>query len=231
MSKLMPKLKTKKFGIIYKAISPSGKVYIGQTIQNLSARKYYHYRVANYNGRHLYNLKIYRAIRKYGKQIIWSVEHDNIPVNKLDEVEINTIKKYDSYNNGYNGTLGGYGRAGNPLSEESRKKLSLKYCGSGNPFYNKKHSEETRNKMSKSSKGQKAWNKGIKHNTISKKKMSVAQKNIAEQKGKLTWRQVRAIRKKYNSGKYTYSELANEYSITKSNVGHIIRKRIWVEDD
>jgi len=218
-----------KVGIIYKVTSPGGKVYIGQTIQTLSARKWYHYRIAKIKGHRLYDTKIYRAIRKYGNKLVWSIECDNVPVDNLDDMEIKAISKYDSYKCGYNATTGGYGRAGNPLGEKSRKKLSKKYTGDGNPFYGKAHSDETKRKMSESSKGQVAWNKNVPHTESAREKMSASQRSIAEQKGKLTWRQVRAMRKEYASGKYTYEKLARKYNITKGNVGHIIKKRIWAE--
>jgi hypothetical protein len=58
--------KKAQFGIIYKAVSLSGKVYIGQTIQKLNARKWYHFRIAHDKSKTLYNTKFSRAIRKYG---------------------------------------------------------------------------------------------------------------------------------------------------------------------
>tara|TARA_Y100000780_G_scaffold132785_1_gene119551 strand:- start:274 stop:477 length:204 start_codon:yes stop_codon:yes gene_type:complete len=45
-------------------------------------------------------------------------------------------------------------------SEETRRKLSEAGKGEKNPFYGKSHSEESKEKMSKSSKGRIPWNKG-----------------------------------------------------------------------
>jgi len=175
----------------------------------------------------LYDVKFYRAIRKYKDNLIWEILYRDIPLEKLDSLETKLIKKFDSYSNGYNATTGGYGRAGNPLSKRARTKLSKKYTASGNPFYGKRHSEETKLKMSMSSKGQKAWNKGIGHTKKSKAKMSYSQRLIAEKKGKLSWKMVREIRSSYKSGKYSYDDISIMYGITKGNVGHIINYRIW----
>jgi group I intron endonuclease len=46
-----------------------------------------------------------------------------------------------------NSTDGGEGNNNQFFSEETRKKLSEKFSGDGNPFFNKKHSEETKEKM------------------------------------------------------------------------------------
>lgn len=55
------------------------------------------------------------------------------------------IRKFDSYNNGYNSTLGGHSKRGYTFSEEFKEKCR-----------NRKHSLETRRKMSISAKGRKA---------------------------------------------------------------------------
>lgn len=219
-----------KVGLIYKVTSPSGKIYIGQTIQRLSSRKWFHYSVARNKKSKGYCSRFSRAIRKYGNDLIWEVLIDNVPSDHLDRLERETIKKYNSYYGGYNCTEGGYGRSGNPLPEESRKKLSNKYKDKGNPFYGKQHTVETKLKMSESSKGQKAWNKGIPHTKESREKMSKSQKDLAESKGKLNWNIVREIRAKYSTGEYSYKHLAQKYGVTKGNIGHIIKERIWIDE-
>jgi len=44
---------------------------------------------------------------------------------------------------------------------------------------------------------------------------------------KLTETQVREIRKKYQEGTFTYTQLATEYSICRQNISRIIRRIIW----
>ena len=113
-------------GTIYKLTSPSGKSYIGQTT-NLKDGKRCFYNPNKYYSGH----KLDNAVKKYGIEnfkyeiVIQIVESDKFKLRKkLDELEIYYIEKYDSYNNGYNMTLGGSGSKGCFQTEESRKKIS-----------------------------------------------------------------------------------------------------------
>lgn len=83
----------------------NNKVYIGQTIQTLKKR---------FNGHCCYsktdrsiNMYIKRAIHKYGKQHFEIQLLEECPIEQLNDREIYWINYYDSYNNGYNLTLGG----------------------------------------------------------------------------------------------------------------------------
>ena len=60
-------------GIIYKITSPSGKVYIGQTVKTLHKRKLRHTNTANNPNDKRYDTKIARAVRKYGNLLIWEI--------------------------------------------------------------------------------------------------------------------------------------------------------------
>lgn len=105
-------------GIIYRYTSPSGKCYIGQTI-NEHTRKYQHkYHAFNETCKD-YDKPFYRAIRKYGwdsfeYEILNTVVVDTVEelVDKLDTLEVYYIGIYDSYNNGYNSTIGGHSLRG-----------------------------------------------------------------------------------------------------------------------
>lgn len=131
-------------GIIYKAISPSGKIYIGQTSQKFIKRKRDHLNKANNPNSKEYNNKFANAIRKYGEQLIWEVVIENISTyEELNNLEIALIKQYDSMNNGYNSTAGG---KNGPLSPDVIKKLS----GENNHNYGKHMPKKVRVKVSKS---------------------------------------------------------------------------------
>lgn len=128
-----------KFGLIYRAISPSGKFYIGQTICSLGKRKKQHKRdsikISN---------KFYFAIKKYGfDNFIWETLYEQIPLKYLNIMETWMIASYDSYAHGYNSTPGGVGL--HVRSTETRIKLSEARLG-------KTHSKETKRKISNTKK-------------------------------------------------------------------------------
>lgn len=96
-------------GYIYSIINKvNGKRYIGKTI-NLDHRIYCHFNDLRKNEHHSHKLQ--RAFNKYGEEnFIVEVKEYNVPLETdLYQLEIDTIKKYDSYYNGYNETLGGEG--------------------------------------------------------------------------------------------------------------------------
>lgn len=93
-------------GFIYKITNNvNGKVYIGQTIQTIKERFYQH--CATKCSDSVLNMAIHRAIKKYGKfnftiEVIEEVDKDS-----LNDREKFWIEYYNSYNNGYNSTIGG----------------------------------------------------------------------------------------------------------------------------
>lgn len=95
-----------KFGKIYLITNDVNlKVYVGQTIQTLNKR---------FNGHCCYsksdrsiNMYIKRAIHKYGRDKFHIQLIEECPVNILNEREKYWINFYNSYNTGYNLTLGG----------------------------------------------------------------------------------------------------------------------------
>ena len=109
--------------IIYKATSPSGKVYIGKTIKTLEQRRYEHIYHANILNK---QWAFSRAIRKYGEENIkfetigevWGSE-------KANSIETMYIQQYrcNEPEYGYNLTGGGDGRTWlNEESENNRRK-------------------------------------------------------------------------------------------------------------
>ena len=127
-------------GYVYKFTSPSGKSYIGIT-NNLRRRIAEHKRLSKTLKKAFYN-----AINKYGFdnftfEILeeYNIKDKDKLLSKLNEMEMYYIDKYDTFKNGYNSTLGGDGTKG--------------MSGELNPFYNKKHTEEAKKKMSEKHKG------------------------------------------------------------------------------
>jgi len=109
--------------LIYKIENQvNGKVYIGQTTQPLSHRKSEHFSRLKENKR---QHKLYQAMRKYGKSNFLFSEIANVlNVEDLDRVEIDLIEQHNSFNRGYNATIGG-----NTLSQETKDKLSAMFKG------------------------------------------------------------------------------------------------------
>lgn len=126
----------------------NGKKYVGQTVNKLEVRFQEHCR-KNVGA-------IGKAIKKYGK--------DNFNIEVIDSAllidDLNAKEDYwvKSLNtlvpNGYNLCYGGGNTLGYRHREESRRMMSLtkrlsdKMKGKNNHFYGKKHTEETRQKMS-----------------------------------------------------------------------------------
>lgn len=136
-----------------------------------------------------HNPHFFNAILKYG----WdNFEHiilyDNLSKEEAVDKEIELISYYKNLNISYNITDGGDGHNGQPVSEETRNKISVSLKKTNPTPWNKGktgvYSEETRKKISESQKGRIAHNKGKKMGPMSeehKKKISEANK------GKNTW--------------------------------------------
>lgn len=133
--------------IIYKTKNTiNGKFYVGKDTKNNP----------DYYGS---GLILNKAIKKYGKEnFIKEVLEFCSTKEELNEREIFWINELSATTLGYNIALGGAGGdtlTMNPNLEEIRKK----FIGEKNHYFNKKHSEETKIKISKSQTGRKAWNK------------------------------------------------------------------------
>lgn len=166
---------------IYKITSPTGRVYIGQSIDIEKRRQ--KYILLNCKGQ----TRLYASIQKHS-----FIEHTFEVVEECTVKELNTRERYwqETYN--VLGELGlncrltntsdrsGYlsentklkisnSNKGKTFSEESRKKMSESQTG-------KQLSEKTRKKMSETRKGKPGHSlrKGKKHSEESKNKMSIS---------------------------------------------------------
>lgn len=114
------------YGIIYKITNNiNGKVYIGQTIKErgfldryphkgVGIERVYKHHKKNKNRNDGYNIHLFNAIEKYGFDAFTVDEVFDIAFNKdeLNDKEKYYIEYFDSFNNGYNQTLGGEGTSG-----------------------------------------------------------------------------------------------------------------------
>lgn len=141
-----------KYGVIYKATNTvNGKVYVGQTVREFGVRKKAH--ISRAFGSKP-EVAFHFALKKYGKgSFVWNVIEECETKDELDEMEYHYIMQYDSYKKGYNRTLGGQKVCGIVMSDETKKKMSIrmkgKFVGEKNPFYGKKHTLEAKIKISK----------------------------------------------------------------------------------
>ena len=177
-------------GIIYKYTSPSGKVYIGQTLDEARRRSEFLDLDVRYAGK-----RIDLARQKYGPEnfkyeILEAKEYENLSdaLQDLNLLESYYIGKYDSYKNGYNMTYGGEGVRGIVFSEETRNKISntLKqyYSDKSNPFKGRMHTQETKDKLSKIAKERsyspfkgKHWDEENRKRLSERGKLNVGEKN------------------------------------------------------
>lgn len=111
---------------LYQHIFPNGKSYIGITSKENPYDRF------GTNGRE-YGNYIGNAIKKYGWE---NIEHKilltNLTQDEANKLEKEYIKKFNTqYPNGYNITEGGEGRAGyhNPHSEQTKQKISKTKTG------------------------------------------------------------------------------------------------------
>lgn len=124
------------------------KYYIGQTTKKPSHR-------AGHNGKDYLQstTKFAKAIKKWGWDAFELIVLEDYIESKeeLNRLETHYINLYDSYNNGYNCTMGGDGLY-NP-SEETRRKMSEAKKGKSPHNKGKKMSNDFREKCSKAKKG------------------------------------------------------------------------------
>lgn len=111
--------------VIYRATNNiTGKIYIGYD-PNWPKRQIAHKTKAK-NGSKLY---FHNAIRKYGwDNFAWDILMENGTLQ--DEMKL--IEQYDSFNNGYNLTIGGEGASGYRHSEETKKIIGAHSKGNKN---------------------------------------------------------------------------------------------------
>lgn len=99
-------------GCIYKITNLlNNKSYIGKTSFSLDVRWNKHLQSYNNSNSHCYNYYLYRAMRKHGIsnfniELLEEISNDSL----LNEREQYWIKFYDTFQNGYNMTLGGEGQ-------------------------------------------------------------------------------------------------------------------------
>ena len=132
----------------------NGKQYVGQTVRSLEERYSEHCRKLN--------TVVGKAIKKYGKENFdIEILDSSLIIDDLNDKETYWIKEKNTMiPNGYNLCYGGNNTLGYTHKIESKLKMSTtkkrlgNMVGEKNHFYGKKHTAETRRKMSD------AWTSG-----------------------------------------------------------------------
>jgi group I intron endonuclease len=118
----------------------NNKKYVGVTSQRPHDRWQ--------NGKHYErHRRLYADVLKYGwdnfeKEILF----ENLTPEQAAEKEKELIKEWDLKNKGYNCSKGGEVPR---LTQSAIEKLRERNTGAGNPFYNRKHTEETKQLIKK----------------------------------------------------------------------------------
>lgn len=154
----------------------NNKEYIGLTTRTLEQRWKQHIYESNKKDSWEWNTPLGNAIKKYGKdsfQVFVLEECYSETELKQKEIQLIRERKSLASENGYNLTLGGDGRLGYKLSEETKRKI-----GEGN--FGKVMSNEAKEKMSvaakKRSVGKLSPMDGKKHTDDALKKISESSK-------------------------------------------------------
>lgn len=208
--------------IIYKITNTiTNKSYIGYTKHTLEKRWSQH---VNGALKTLCNRKFYNSIRSHGvecwkKEIIEEVENVNIGKEK----EIFYIDFFNTYDQGYNSTKGGDGNNGIIMNEESNRKRSLALKGKkkskehAEKLRSRRHTEETKNKISESHKGKKKpwviWTpERIRKRSISRRALNEEQYDLIH---------------KYRNEKMTIKEISNKLNMSPGIIKKWSKIKAW----
>lgn len=140
-------------GVIYKYTSPSGKIYIGQTIDEHRRRNEFLNIKNRYGGYKINNARLKYGPENFKYEILECINIENYDdlILELNNKEQYYISFYNSIKYGYNNTF--YGNLSVGLLEDSKQRMInslLEYYKTNvGTFTGKQHTDETKNKISK----------------------------------------------------------------------------------
>lgn len=140
---------------VYCLTFPNGKRYVGIGVSRFGiSGRWSKYRNLRCTDQHA----LYRALVKYGPDAVsYSVVLETNDPSRAKAVEKQLIALWGlrRRDRGYNITEGGDGVLRGSFSQSHRAAMSASATGASNPFYGRKHSDETKAKMSMARKGRK----------------------------------------------------------------------------
>lgn len=122
----------------------NNKEYIGSTVNyNKRCRSHLNALLGEYHT----NYKLQEEFKLFGEENFeFSILAETESEEERYQLEEKYIVERKSFENGYNLTVDGRGKY--VISDETREKMRRNNMGKNNPFYGKKHTEETRAKIS-----------------------------------------------------------------------------------
>jgi len=196
---------------IYKiTCTATNKIYVGSAI-NLSKRKNNHFHSLKKNKHE--NSYLQNSFNKYGEsffifETLEIVQKDNLII--CEQKWIDVLKEqYELYN--LNMIAGSF--LGRKHTDETKKKLSVFRTG-------QKVSEEVKLKISNSLKDREFSN-------THRENLAIKSRGENNARSTLTSEQVILIRNKYIPNEYGYRKLAKEFNTTVSTIEKIITRKRW----
>jgi group I intron endonuclease len=222
--------------VIYKIeINGLDRFYIGSSV-DFSKRRTHHLNMLR-RGSHM-NIHLQRVYDKYGEESFSFVILEECEQDLILSREQYWIDKYD-FDNLINIC---------PTAGENNPMYGMK--GELSPNWGKKHSEETKKKISDSNKGKECYWKGKerpnhsermkgennpfygkKHSEESLNKIREAARTRKSKNYKINLDIAREIRYRYINEKITVTKLAKEYGLSRKYCGELIRGKYWREND
>jgi group I intron endonuclease len=181
-------------GVIYKITNPTGKIYIGCTID--WKRRFSEYRRLSMVGQ----TKLYNSLKKYGYENHVFEIIEECEENILHEREIYYINHYNCITEGLNIRLGN--RNGR-LTEETKQKISKSL--KGRPITWETHGS-----------------KSHKYTEEQKIKMRKPRVNKWEREKLVSKSVVKEIKEKYSTKNYSKSDLSREYNVSWGTIKNIV---------
>lgn len=172
----MKKQDQKHYGVVYCITNKSNnKKYIGQTTRPFNHRIYQHKRSAKYGGQRGKCTALRNALMKYGEDsFTWNILAYCDDQNELNNTEVKYIQELRTCEKDYGYNLR-FGGNGGKYSDEARKNFSQNQKG-------RKHSEETKAKISKATKERFATAPLHPNYIASRKRQSIPVKTIIKGK-------------------------------------------------
>lgn len=226
----------------------NGHSYIGQSI-NIRKRFISHHLVDYKNpNNNCYNTKFYQALRKYGLDNFSVQILELCPQSELDQKEIYYIGRYDTYNQGYNSTIGGQEWSTLIYSEETKQKRKqtlseTQALMAENHPRAKMSNEEVLSVRQRYIDGESidfiytdykerynnigTFRQIILGKTYKTVGLIPTKEEIRYSNAKLSADQIREIRNKYSIGKYSYAALGREYGVSGSSIRNIVIRKTY----